>query len=256
MEVINIKGIIIKEDLYNESDKLLTILTKEKGLVRVYAKYARKPNRNMLIATSVLSFCEFLISFNDKKGNFLNDATLIESFSQIKNDVIALTFCSHMTELILDSMVDESSAKDTYTLFLYTLFQFTKDSDKFMFYLSVFELKLLFIMGFTPVLDSCVQCKCPVDLTNHKKIRFDCGSGGVVCNKSACQSESYSKIKSISIPTYLAIEYISKSSLDKVFSFRLTKRDENELSDLATEYVCDKFEKCYTKLEMLKDFKI
>lgn len=249
-----LKGIVIKEKPYGDSDKVVTILTKEEGLIQVYAKFARKPGKNMLVSTSVLSFCEFEISIIQNKGNFLNSASLIEDFSELKNDVFLLTYCSHILELVLDSMVDEVTSQEVYMLLLYSLYNFTKANSNPEFITHIFELRLLFIQGFMPILDQCLKCG-KAAVNGSSKICFDCSGGGVICNKGVCRTES-SKIHFISIPVLNCLLYISQSSIEKLFSFSISEKYSKELYELAADYLCEKYEKCYTKLDMLKDFNL
>jgi len=247
-----IKGIVIKEKPYNDSDKVITILTKNDGLIQVYAKFARKPGKNMLVSTSIMAFSEFEISVIQNKGTFLNAASLIEGFSGLKNDVLILTYCSHILELVSDSMVDEVSSEEVYKLLLYSLYKLTKDNTDIEFVIHVFELKLLFILGFMPILEHCLKCSTPVEETANK-ICFDCSAGGVVCRNGVCSTDR-NKIHFISVPVLNSLMYISQTTIEKLYSFSLASKYSKELYKLATDYLCEKYEKCYTKLDLLKDF--
>ncbi len=248
----SVKGIVIREKAYNDSDKVITLLTKDEGLIQVYAKFARKPGKNMLVSTSILSFCEFEISIIQNKGTFLNSASLIEGFTVLKNDVLLLTYCSHILELVSDSMVDEVSSEEVYKLLLYSLHKLSMSNTDIEFVTHVFELKLLFILGFMPVLDHCQKCSNPV-INSSNKICFDCSAGGVVCRNGTCITER-NKIHYISIPVLNGLIYISQTSIEKLYSFSLSEKYSGELYRLATDYLCEKYEKCYTKLDLLKDF--
>lgn len=253
MALIKLKGIVIKEAPYKDSDKLLTILTKEKGVLRVYAKHAKRPSRKMLVSGAVLSFSEFEISGNENKGYYINSANLIEGFDKLKTDIILLTYSSHILEIIHDCIVDDSLAYDAYTLLLYTLCRLTRESEKANLTVHVFELKMLFLSGYMPVLDKCVSCKKTIGPDTDRVFRFDCRAGGMICENGSCASDNKT-VHTLSPASYKCLMHISKTPSEKLYCFHIDEKHTQEIALLASSYLCENFDKDYKKLEMLKEF--
>jgi DNA repair protein RecO (recombination protein O) len=249
-----VKGIVVREVMYSDYDKILTVLTRDHGLITISAKSARRPGRNMLLSTSVLSFSEFEISGSESTRYFLKSANVIESFQKIRTDVVLLTYCAHLLDLVLDSMHDVSSADDIYTLLLYTLYTISKENADFKIIIHTFELKLLFVLGFMPVLDVCAECSKDLKelIANNETFIFSFTQCGLCCENSACIPNSRDYIK-ISKPTLQCIIYIAESTYEKLYSFKLEKCYANELAALSTRYICERLDRCYTKLNMLDD---
>ncbi|MHB1453649.1 MAG: DNA repair protein RecO [Saccharofermentanales bacterium] len=253
MKTFVVKGIIVREVPYGEADKLLNILTREHGLLTVSAKNARRPKRNMLLATSALTLGEFEISGSESTRYHLSDATIVESFEAIRNDVILLTYCAHIMDLVLDSMRDVSSAEEIFSLVLYTLNRFTKSAIDLPLTIHTFELKLLFVLGFTPVLNECTVCAKPFLTAPDEKVVFSYTRCGIICHERRCLSER-GEYTYISPATLECMKYISYAQIDKVFSFKLEQAYSDELAELSSRYICDRLERCYTKLKLLEDF--
>ncbi|MHB8961762.1 MAG: DNA repair protein RecO [Saccharofermentanales bacterium] len=253
MKTLTLKGIIVREVPYGEADKLLNILTREYGLLTVTAKYARRPKRNMLLATSVLTLGEFEISGSESTRYYLSEATIVESFEVLRNDVILLTYCAHIMDLVLDSMRDVSSAEEIFALVLYTMNRLTKPDIDLPLTIHTFELKLLFILGFTPVLHECVVCAKPFAPAPGEKAIFSYTRCGIICGERSCLS-SRGEYAAISSATLECMKYISFAQIDKVYSFKLEKVCSDELAVLSSRYICDRLERCYTKLRLLEDF--
>lgn len=255
MKSLQIKGIIVREVPVGEADKILTILTKEFGLMTVSAKNARRPKNNMLFSTSSLVFGEFELFGSESTRFYLNQVTVIESFNRLRDDIVMLTYCAHIMDVVLDAMRDSSSSNDIYTLLIYTLYTLCKENKDTDLIVHTFELKLLFLIGFLPVLQSCVLCDKQLQNDSFQSILFSYSHCGVCCHDILCASKAGEQT-SISLSTWNCLLYISNSTIDKLYSFTLDKKYVPELSDLATRYLCDRLERCYTKLRMLKDFEI
>ncbi len=116
-----------------------------------------------------------------------------------------------------------------------------------------FELKLLFMIGFLPVLDNCVLCGKPLQRDSQQTIRFSHTHCGVCCREGPCAVKTEAG-QNLSASIWNCLKYISDAPIEKVYSFTLDKSLVPELSELATRYLCDRLERCYTKLRMLKDF--
>ena len=255
LKSLQVKGVIIREVPVGEADKILTILTKEFGLMTVSAKNARRPRNNMLFATSALVFGEFELFGSESTRYYVNQVTVIESFNRLRDDIVMLTYCAHIMDVVFDAMRDSSSSHDIYTLLIYTLYTLCKENKDTELVVHTFELKLLFMIGYLPVLNSCVLCNKPIQRDPSAFFLFSYAHCGICCHDFACVSNAGDKER-ISDSTWNCLRYIAASPIEKLYSFTLDKNYVQELSRLATRYLCDRLERCYTKLQMLKDFTV
>ena len=83
MEITRVKGIIISEQAYKESSKLLNIITKEYGLIGVIAKGAKGLKSKLRSVTTKLTYAEFQINYKEGKLSTLICADLINPLNQI-----------------------------------------------------------------------------------------------------------------------------------------------------------------------------
>ena len=116
----------------------------------------------------------------------------------------------------------------------------SQDAKDLEFILSVFKLRLLSILGFTPQINRCTSCKNENNLTyfSLKDNGFKCENCGKV-DKSAVQ---------ISNSTMTAIRYIILADAKKIFSFQISDENLQELKMISKLYLNEKLEKEY-KLE-------
>lgn len=80
------KGIIIESKDYKEKDKLATIYTLEKGLVRAVFRGARGEKAKMKAMKDVFTFGDFFIE-NTKGNNIVSQVDIIEGFYAIREDL-------------------------------------------------------------------------------------------------------------------------------------------------------------------------
>lgn len=255
MKSLQVKGIIIREVPVGEADKILTILTKEYGLMTLSAKNARRPRNNMLFSTSALVFGEFELFGSESTRYYVNQVTIIESFNRLREDIVLLTYCAHIMDVVADAMRDSSSSDDIYTLLIYTLYTLCKENKDTELIVHTFELKLLFLIGYLPVLNACVICGKDLHNDSSTTVLFSHTHCGICCHDILCVSNA-GDYAMLSASTWNCLRYISASAIDKVYSFTLDRKCVPELSELATRYLCDRLERCYTKLQMLKDFSL
>ena len=86
MNLIKVKGIVIKEVQYKDNDKIITILTDTLGKVACIAKGAKKTNSPILANCQYLVFNEFVL-YKNKNFYYINSATSIDTFYNLRVDL-------------------------------------------------------------------------------------------------------------------------------------------------------------------------
>ena len=65
---ITAPGLVIKEQSIGESDRLITVLTAQYGLVRAFSRGAKKTKSKKLSATALMAYSDF--TFNKTRDSF------------------------------------------------------------------------------------------------------------------------------------------------------------------------------------------
>ena len=97
-KLIKLTGIIIRESNYREYDKLLTILTKERGKIKVYAFNVRRPNSKKIGIVRLFTFGDFELIEDNNYYN-LQNIILKDSFDNITSDYNNTCYASYFIEL-------------------------------------------------------------------------------------------------------------------------------------------------------------
>lgn len=241
MGIIKTKGIVLLESNMGDFDKMVSILTPDIGKIGCAAKGARKPKSPLLAGTQFLSFSDLVIYSGANSYN-INSCEAIEVFYNIRTDLDKLTYASFISRLVYDVTDENQFTYKILQLLLNTLYVISEtDIDK-DFILSVFELRLMLLLGFTPKLGKCSLCSSSCNIGY-----FSISNSGFLCND--CGRLDKSAIK-ITQDTFNALKYICSAPAKKLFSFTVSEESKKELKLISTLYLNKNLDKEY-KLEKL-----
>ena len=222
-------------------DKMITILTPDIGKIGCAARGARRPKSSLMAGTQFLSFSDFVI-YNSPTSYNINSCETIEVFYNIRKDLSKLNYASLISRIVYDVTDENQYTYNILQLFLNTLYMISETNKNCDFILSVFKLRLMRYLGFTPQVGKCVNC----DSTDNI-CYFSVKDSGYKC--STCGKLDKSAIK-ITSDTFNAIKYILYSESKKIFSFNISDESLNELKLISTLYINDKLDKNYTLLNI------
>lgn len=236
MGIIKTNGIIISENNLGDYDKMLTMLTPGLGKISCVAKGARRPKSALLAGTQFLCFGEYLMYKGTNTYN-INSCEMIEVFYNIRTDLDKLNYAVHMTKIIRDVTEENQNCYKILQLYLNTLYTLSETDKDPEFILSIFKLKLLCFLGFTPRITECTNCK------GKENIKyFSIKDNGIKCEACARQDKSCLEM---SESTQNAIKYIVLAPAKKLYSFNLKDESLNELKLITKIFFDEKLEKQY-----------
>ena len=241
MGTIKTNGIILLESNSGDYDKMLTMLTPGYGKIGCSAKGARRPKSSLLAGTQFLCFGEYVL-YKGANTYRINSCEPREVFYPIRTNWDKLTYASHITKIMIDVTNENENSYNLLQLFLNTLYAISELELNLDFILAIFKLRLLCILGFTPMISTCVNCNKQENILyfSIKENGFKCGT---------CAKLDKSTIQ-ISTATREAIRYIVLAPPKKLFSFQIPEYCIKELEIVAKLYLNTKLEKEY-KLEEL-----
>lgn len=237
---LKINGIIIGEHNYGDFDKMLTMLTPGFGKISCIAKGARRQKSALLAGTQFLAFGEYMVFKGGNTYN-INSCELIEIFYNIRTDLDKLKYASHIIKIIQDVTEENQNCYKILQLLLNTLYMISETDKNLDLIVSVFKLRLLCILGFTPKIKKCAGCD------SEDVSYFSIKDNGFKCE--ACSRQDTSSIK-MQEATKVAFKYIIMAPPKKIFSFDLKGDSLEELKLIVKIYFNEKLEKDY-KIEEL-----
>lgn len=221
MGTLKYRGIIIKEAVKGESNKQITVLTKEHGKVLMSVKGAKNIKSKNFAGSQLFTYGDFY-AFDGRNFKSVLQIDIIENFYGIRNDVVSLSYASYFTEVINEVIHEEMEAEDILELLLRSLLYLANNKKEPSLISRVFEIKLLQLSGFLAYQKECSRCGREFD----ERYFFSEEYGGMVCE--GCGKDSFE----IGKGTYDAWNFILEKDLKNAFSFGMSEKTNNELKQI------------------------
>lgn len=232
LEIIEVEGIIIDENPYGETSKILNIITKDKGVIGVLAKGAKRLKSTLRSVSERFCYASFNISYKEDKLSILLSADVINPFSNIKKDIKKVSYLNFLSELT-SGVIKQNDDEMIYDIYLSAILKIEEGFDPSVI-TNILELKYLSFLGVSPKLNGCVICG------NKNVVSISAYKGGFVC-KDHIQNDyivSDKTIKLIRLLKYVDISKISKLDVSDVVK--------KEINDFLDDYY-DRYTGLYLK---------
>ena len=245
MAHMSVRGFVLREQPYGETDKLLDLLTADNGLITVAARGARRSKSRLMSCSQLFSLSEYQLFQN--KGRFsIDSADLIESFQGLHKDIDKLICAAHLAEVFSDLLRDNLPDRLPYELWAYTANQLNIGDDPLLA-VHAAQLRLLAIEGLKPLTDSCKYCQ--NKLADSMKFAFS--ESASYCSSDRCQSAVKGPSMLLSAGTAACIQHILNCKLSKLFSFKLADDVRQDVITFSDRFLTEQMEKKYTRLDLL-----
>jgi len=177
-------AINLKSYNLSESDKIIVMYSKEKGLIRGVAKGVKKP-KSKLGARMDLLVANTLMLHKGRNLDTICQAEVLNSFYKTRQDMDKICYSMYITEVVNNFGVEgDPCSEKIYNLLYKALNTISGAQNKVEIFLAVikFQLKMMIETGFSIELDNCLCC--------HKKLEngtmfFVPSMGGIVCGECA-----------------------------------------------------------------------
>lgn len=170
------EGIVLKARAYGESNKIVTLMTREAGKVAVMARGAKKPTSRLAGVTQPFMHGSFLVQRTSGMGT-LQQGEHFNAMRHVQTDIIATAYASYIVELV-DRLVEEGNPEPfAYEVLLQALSAINEGYDPEAITLFV-DWKMLPYTGVQPILHACAACAA-VD----GEFAFSFTQGGFLCHR-------------------------------------------------------------------------
>ncbi|MEQ1933689.1 MAG: DNA repair protein RecO [Fimbriimonadaceae bacterium] len=160
MAEVTVHAVVLRRRDMGESDRRLTLLTKERGVIDVTAKGARKGGSRLSGSSEPLSACILQLA-TGKRNQYVTQAQPISSFPGLRTDYDRLSYALALTELAAAVLPHEHPADEEFG-FLVRALHDLEHHEKPLVALIWAQLKLMDMSGFLPSFDVCVLTGVPV----------------------------------------------------------------------------------------------
>ena len=238
-----VKGLIIREQTIGESDRLVTLLTGDFGLVRAFVRRAKTIKNQNLSATSLFVYGEFTL-YRGRDAYVIDSAQPIEVFFELRSDIERLALAQYFAQLTYFLGDEEQPAPETLRLVLNALHLLCQGTKDMRIIKAAVEMRMLTLGGYMPNLLSCYRC----GEFESDTMFFDIEEGCIYCENCYRNNAITAPLSVITALRYICLT----ENVAKVFSFTLSEDNINILCDICEKYMLSRVEHKVTTLEFYK----
>ncbi len=181
------EGIVLRTIPFGEADLIVTYLTPDFGLIKLFAKSPRKFKSRF--GSSLEPLTQSQLSFWGKEDSALPRLTqsdIIHPFHSIRDNLSNFLKISEIIELTINFIPERDVNKRAYALLLNTLIHVENNHNTTLM-ITHYKIKFLKFVGFAPKLDACGRC-------GRNGYYFYLSQGSVLCESCAKGTDSPIKV--------------------------------------------------------------
>lgn len=242
-----VKAIVLKRTDIGEADRLLTLLTAERGKLRAVAKGARKPSARKTGHVELFNHVALLIAAA-RELDIVSQADTLDAFLPVRDDLDRLGFAYYFAELVDRFVEEQVEQRQVYQLMLDAL-RWLETTPHLSRTARYFELHLLDLLGYRPQLYHCINCRQALAPTEN----FFTPEGGGVLD-ARCRALHRDAI-AVSLNALKVLRFLQNRPYDQVESLRLSTEVEAEVEALLQQYLTHLLERNLKSFAFLSTLK-
>ncbi len=246
--VIQTDALVLREQNIGENDRLVTLLTRNSGIIRAFVKVAGKAKSGLQSATQPLCYSRFSI-YIGKNANRIKEAEAVEVYFGLRQDIEKVALAQYFTQLVSEAAPEGNESDELLKIMLNTLHFLHNGKKKAEQLKAIVELRVACLCGYMPSLDCCNFC----GDTQREKYIFDYINGVLCCE--GCAVNPRGAYGTVSGGVLSALRYIVGADVSKLFSFNMSDDGFKMLSDVTERYITAQLQRTFSALDFYKTVK-
>lgn len=238
---LNTEGLVIMEKSTGESDRIVTLLTKDYGIIRAFVRGAKTVKNRNHSGTQIFAYSKFSI-YRGRDAYIIDEAQPLEVFYKLRENLEYISLAQYFCELSIELVPEETPSEEALSVMLNALYLLSNGKRPQPFIKAVTELRLMSISGYMPNLLACDGCGKYTDDTMY----FDSANGTIHCFD--CTASGIP----LTVGVLTAMRHICLSDPKKIFSFSLSDEGLRYLSSVTEEYISRHIDKRFKTLAFYK----
>ncbi len=241
-------GVVLRETDYNDTDRMLTVLSRDRGRLSVKARGVRSGRSPLKAACQLLAYSEFTIL--ERRGYLtVTEAAPREMFVELRSDLEGLALASYFAQVAEVISQEDSPNPELLSLLLNSMYALGKLGRPQPLVKAVFELRAACLAGYAPDLSGCAVCG------NPWPDRFNVSHGLLQCE--GCHAPDLDGIRMPLEPGALeACRHVAACGPKELFSFQLRDETARQLSGVTETYLTTQLERGFFTLDFYKSLRL
>ena len=229
-------ALIIRENnTVGESDRFITALTRDHGVIRASVRGARQLKNRNGSATQLLCYSRLTL-YKGRDKYIVDDAEPLQVFFDVRGQLEKLALAQYFCELAGVLAPVEEEATEELRLLLNALHYLAQDSRPPALVKAVTELRLLTRAGYMPSLLSCADC------AEETCTKFSPLHGVAYC-------ETHGDGMQVSAGVMAALRHIVHAPFEKCFAFSLPDAEGKALGTVSEKFLLAQLNRGFNTLD-------
>lgn len=238
------RGIIIRQNNYGDAHRMLSVFTKDSGIIKAVRYGVRGKKASNAAAFQLFCYGDFKL--RPSRGEIMTavSAEILDGFYPVSEDILKLSLLTYLADITACLLGEGNPDNRILALLLNTVYAAAYMDEDPLKLKTVYELKLMCAGGYMPNFSRCAACGGAPEY-------FRPDSGSFVCRAHRGAND----IK-ISAEAAALMKYIAESPDRRMFAFKL--KDDSavaELNAVTERYVSVQCEKSFESLRYFKAMK-
>lgn len=242
-----VNAIVLKRTDVGEADRLLTLLTAERGKLRAVAKGARKPAARKTGHVELFNAVALSIHVA-REIDIVTQAQTLEPFLAMRDDLDRLSYAYYFAELVDRFVEEEIEQRELYELLLKAL-HWLEVTEHLARTARYFEMQLLDVLGYRPQLYLCVQSK--AELLPEENY-FSPEGGGML---KAEYRDAYRDAVSVPVNALKVLRYLQSRPFAQIEQLNLSPQVEEQVEAILHYYLTHLLERNLKSVDFLNTLK-
>ncbi|MBR7071682.1 MAG: DNA repair protein RecO [Clostridia bacterium] len=221
------EGLVLREQDIGDNDRLITILSRDLGVIRAYASGVKSIKSKRDSGTCLLSFSSFML--HKKNDHYrVNEAVCKHFFMEAGNDLFVLSIAQYFCELA-ELLCPKESPADTFLRLMLNSLYFLTEGKRDLFQIkAITELRICTVSGYCPDLIGCSSC----GAFEKNLMYFNPNDGSLLCQD--CSERNGFQLNRTVLS---AMRHIIYSEFNRLYAFEIPSEDSKYLSEITERYL-------------------
>lgn len=244
-------AIVLKCKPYGEKNRVVYLLTENRGVIHAFANGARGIQSKNFAATSQFVYGSYVLTLS-KDSFTVKESHAEVSYADMHGDIEALALGQYFCELCMELAPEGTNTGAYLRLLRAALHYLNAETRDKRLIKAAFEMRILCIAGFMPNLLMCRSC----GAYDASIMMFYPASGFLLCEKCAEEKTPVEAGVPLSSGALTALRHCALSDLNKLFSFSLAEQALRSLSVACERYLVARLERSFKTLEFYNQIKL
>lgn len=223
-----LRAIVLRRRDLGEADRIVTVLTAERGKLRLVAKGSRRTTSKLAGHLEPFGATRLLVA-RTRGLDIISQAESLEPFLQLRQREQAIAMAGYLAELV-DALVPEDERHEAVYDLLFAAYRLIDEGHDERLVSHVAEMGLMRVLGYRPELVRCIVCDREVD----PEVNGFSVDGGVLCPDCLRLRPD---AMPISVNALKVLRMIDRGEVERVLSLRIPAATRAEVGDHLARYI-------------------